>query len=364
MANLATCSGAHERQDVAPAWLADASAPGGGGAGWPGWPARQDPEPPPPPPPPPLDTRPLKRATYTVTGGAGHSGQPAGRDSVPPPPLPLTPPCALLLEPPQSSGAGKDPSEFSIGDCPDSPRPLPRWDYWVLAGDPVCPDTGAVLPRAPRTDAADAETGACPEVGAPHCMMRDCCPCGRKTTPDLAVRPRWATWCCSCCQGVGKRHAPECDEASRVSQQAPLPCATEPSHTFSSETLPILNPEPGQARHSHALRARFFGDRCECGRDLEFDPAMRPGLPTLCCKDCQGTDRRHSAECNRERSGQHLRRGSRKAALDRDQWATRGTSAWAQEENLRCPWVRWLTPPEIKKEAKSDRQRRQDGFCS
>ena len=214
--------------------------------------------------------------------------------------------------------------------------------------------------------------------------MRDCCPCGRETTPDLAVRPRWATWCCSCCQGAGKCHSPECDEVYRESQQAgpAVPeqaanldasqaaslavqaSAPEPFHISPSETLPIADPGPLRARRSRTHRTRFFGDRCECGRDLEFDPSMRPGMPTWCCKDCQGTDRRHSAECDRERGGQHLRRGPRTAALDRDPWATRGTSAWAHEENLRCPWVRWLTPHEVKKESKSDRQRRQDGFCS
>ena len=331
MANLATCSGAHERQDVAPAWLADASAPGGGGAGWPGGPVQRDPVPPPPPPPPPPDTHPLKRAMHIVTARAEHSGQFAGRAPVPPPPPPLTPPCALLLEPPQSSGAGKDPPEFSLGDSLDSSRPRPRWDYWVLAGDPVCPDTGVVLSRAPWPNAAYLETGARPVVGA---------------------------------QGVGSWHSPECDEAARVLQQAPSSSALTPPPTLLSEPPPISPPRLGHPSHSQAVRTRFFGDRCECGRDLEFDPAMRPGLPTWCCKDCQGIDRRHSAECNRERSDQRRRRGLRPAAFDRDPWDTRSTAAQVREENLRSPWIHWLTPSEIKKEAKSDRQRRQDGFCS
>ena len=335
---------------------------GGTGAGWPGKHARRDPVPPPPPPPASLTISALQSVPGIDGGGAGWPGQHARRDPVPPPPPPLTPPCELLLEQPTCSGAGKAPSEPFPGDRPGYHRPRPPWDFWVTAGDPVCPDTGAVLSRAHRADAA-SDGGGYPGAGTPHRMMRDCCPCGRETTPDLSVRPRWATWCCSCCQGLGKSHSPECDQGYRERQQLPSTSATELSHTFPSETLLTPEPGPSQARRSRAHRTRFLGDRCNCGRELEFDPALRPGMPTWCCKDCQGINKRHSAECNQERRG---RRRPRPALLetapDRDPWATGGEPGWANDEDLRGGWIRWLTPLEEKKESTSDRQRRLDGF--
>ena len=201
-------------------------------------------------------------------------------------------------------------------------------------------------------------------------MMRDCCPCGRETTSDPSARPRWATWCCSRCQGLGKRHSLECDEEYRAAQQAgPLVTEQAADLDASQAASPAVQAADAEIPSAACLeaprrRTRRGVRRCTCGRDLEFDPALRPGMPTWCCKYCQGTDRRHSAECDQERSDLRLRPVPCMAAPDRDPWATRSAPGWAHDENLRCEWVRWLTPHEVKKEFKSDSQRRQDGFCS
>ena len=94
---------------------------------------------------------------------------------------------------------------------------------------------------------------------------------------------------------------------------------------------------------------------------MEYNPAMRPGLPTWCCKDCQGVDRRHSAECDRERRHRHP-----PLMPDVDVWDTNRVEARLRRENLRSPWPRWISPADtatLKKETKSDRQRRLDGYC-
>ena len=94
---------------------------------------------------------------------------------------------------------------------------------------------------------------------------------------------------------------------------------------------------------------------------MEYNPAMRPGLPTWCCKDCQGVDRRHSAECDRERRHRHP-----PLMPDVDVWDTKRVEERLRKEYMRSPWPRWISPADtstLKKETKSDRQRRLDGYC-
>ena len=63
------------------------------------------------------------------------------------------------------------------------------------------------------------------------------------------------------------------------------------------------------------LSRRLF-DLCECGRELEHDPASRPGFPHWCCKRCGGKNKSHTADCDeRHRSNQELQR--QRTARDR-----------------------------------------------
>ena len=317
MAMPVACGKAHEGLDPVLSLIPTSPACGGGGVGGFGRPVQRGLAPPPPPSPPPRDIHPLKRAPCTALADAQHLGRDIAREPAPTSPMQLTPPCELLLEPPQCSGDGLDPQDPSCDGGPDSIRMRTRWDYRVVAGDPVCPDTGAVLYRAPWSNPAYLETG---------------------DSPDL-----------------------------RALIQAPPPPPPPPSRPSSSGTQLPLPAKASRTRPRQAHRTRFFGDRCECGRYLEFDPTMRPGLSTWCCKDCQGIDRRHSAECNRERSGQHRRRGPPPMTPDWDPWDTNSVEARLRAENLRSPWPRWISPTEsafLKKETKSDRQRRLDGYCA
>ena len=67
------------------------------------------------------------------------------------------------------------------------------------------------------------------------------------------------------------------------------------------------------------LSGRVF-DLCECGRELEDDPASRLGFPHWCCKRCGGKNKSHTADCDeRHRSNQELQR--ERTARDRTRTA-------------------------------------------
>ena len=260
-----------------------------------------------PSPPPPRAACLPERTPHAESLDAEPFGCGSEPALIPPSPTLLTPPCALLLEPPQCNGDSQDPPVPPHEPGRDSSCARARWDFRVLAGDPVCPDTGAVLSRAPWPNPAYLETEDSPDLRAlvlappppppsppPHSSSSRTplppsayfCPCGRRFPLPPHLRPRWAIWCCNPCKGQGDCHSPECHRDY-------LRGDTWPEIWAGTERPPY--------------HTRFFGNRCQCGRDLEFDPAMRPGLPTWCCKYCHGTDKRHSAECDRERRGRRPR---------------------------------------------------------